>query len=124
MNKQTNESNLVIFLDSIGRSILGEKVKSTETNLVVKNPVILHIVPDNSGRMSVQLMPLFFREFLADKNEDVQFYFQLEKIVESDIKSLDFRLQAQYNQLFNKNSVFVPPQEESSDKVVKLFDEE
>jgi hypothetical protein len=131
----TNENiNIVTFLDSIGRTILAEKSHESETQLAVKNPVILHIVPDNNGRMSVQLLPIFFREFLADKNEDVIFNYNLNQISKTNIVNFDFRLQAQYKQLFNKSSIFVPPNSgdvvtpsqsssQPSGRVVNLFDE-
>ena len=80
--------------------------------------------------MSVQLLPLFFREFLADKSADVVFSYQKDKVVKTDIDAFDFRLQAQYNQIFNKQSVFVSPQEQPqqqsqqpSNSVINLFDE-
>jgi hypothetical protein len=129
----TNENiNIVTFLDSVGRTILAEKSDEIENKIAVKNPVILHIVPDSNGRMSVQLLPIFFREFLADKNEDVIFYYNLDQIVKTNIENFDFRLQAQYKQLFNKSSIFVPPSsdivtpasnQQPASKVVNLFDE-
>ncbi len=127
-NTQTEtNAKLITFLDPIGRTVLGEQQES-ETHLAVKNPVILHVVSDNQGRMSVQLLPLFFREFLADKSEDVVFYYNVSNITKTNLQSLDFRLQAQYNQLFNKSNVFVPPTPETGgadkpEKVVNLFDE-
>jgi hypothetical protein len=121
------KTKLITFLDPIGRTILGEQ-EQCETQFAVKNPVILHVVSDNQGRMSVQLLPLFFREFLADKSEDVIFYYNCSNITKTNLESLDFRLQAQYNQLFNKSNVFVPPSAETvntgkSEKVVNLFEE-
>lgn len=126
-NTTETKTTLVTFLDPIGRTILGEQEQS-ETQFAVKNPVILHVVSDNQGRMSVQLLPLFFREFLADKSEDVIFYYNASNITKTNLESLDFRLQAQYNQLFNKSNIFVPPSPEitngeKSEKVVNLFDE-
>jgi hypothetical protein len=128
-NEQT--SKLILFLDPIGRNILGEKVDSTDnTELLVKNPVILHVADSGGGKMSVQLLPLFFREFLADKTADVVFSYQKDKVTKTDIDTFDFRLQAQYNQIFNKQSVFVTPQaqveqqpQQPSNSVINLFDE-
>jgi hypothetical protein len=127
----TQNTKLTVFLDYLGRNIIGELVESNSTFHKVKNPVILHCPPspDNSGRMSVQLLPLFFREFLADKTEDVVFDFIKDKIIQTSIEAIDFRLQAQYTQLFNKNNEFVAggqPQQQpqqSSNDVIKLFDE-
>jgi hypothetical protein len=131
---ETQTTKLVVFLDYLGRNIIAESAESDNTNILkVKNPVILNCPPaaDNSGRMSVQLFPLFFREFLGDKTEDVFFSFVRDKIVETSIDAIDFRLQAQYHQLFNKNNEFVsgdaPPQQQieqnKSNDVIKLFDE-
>jgi hypothetical protein len=127
----TSNTKLSVFLDYLGRSIIGEVVEKTDSLIKVKNPVILHVPPspDNSGRMSVQLYPLFFREFLADKTEDVVFDFLKDKVVETSIEAIDYRLQAQYTQMFNKNNEFVSggqpsqqPQQAAND-VIKLFDE-
>jgi hypothetical protein len=124
----TTNTNLVVILDTIGRTILGERQESPKGTFNVKNPVILHIVPaDNNGKMSVQLLPLFFREFLADKSGDVVFTYDASRITSTDIDALDFRLQAQYSQMFNPQNSFVteaPQSAPSNDSVVKLFDEE
>jgi hypothetical protein len=134
--EKTENKQLIVILDTVGRTILGEKVCcggecSTETKIKIKNPVILHIVPaDNQGKMSVQLLPLFFREFLADKTGDVTFAYDKSNIVTTDIDALDFRLQGQYAQMFNPQNVFVgnqqtpqTPNNGESPKVVDLFDE-
>jgi hypothetical protein len=134
-----NTSKLKIILDPIGRTILGECVGNCSGEessccdvLKLKNPVVLHIVPaDNQGKMSVQLLPLFFREFLADKSADVVFSYPKDKVVVTDIDALDFRLQGQYAQIFNPQNVFVGGQQPLPDspntgqppKVVDLFDE-
>ena len=124
----TTTTKLITFLDIIGRTILGEITTSNDENeLAVKNPVILQVVQtDQSGRMSVQLLPIFFREFLSDKTGDYVFYFKKNNITTSDIDTLDFRLQAQYEQMFNKNNAFVAPQpqqQDNSQSVINLFDE-
>jgi hypothetical protein len=128
-----NTTKLNVILDGVGRTILGEVVTSTsEDKVSLKNPVILHIVPaDNNGKMSVQLLPLFFREFLADKTGDVVFSYDAARVVSTDIDALDFRLQGQYAQMFNKNNSFITgetsapvnPNTGEAPKVVNLFDE-
>jgi hypothetical protein len=126
-----NTSKLVVILDSIGRTVLGEQASKDAEVVKLKNPVILHIVPaDNQGKMSVQLLPVFFREFLADKTGDAVFNYRVDNIVTTDIDAIDFRLQAQYKQMFNPENGFVntnnmPPNQPSGlpPKVVDLFDE-
>lgn len=122
---ETNNPKMVVFLDYVGRTILGELLEEKNDTLNVRNPVILHVVPAEGGRMSIQLLPLFFREFLADKSGDVTFNFKKNCITETSVDALDFRLNAQYSQMFNKNNTFGSPQPEESNSpsVVKLFDE-
>ena len=127
-NKKT-----IVFLDTVGRTILGELLNENEQTTNVVNPVILNVVPVEGGRMTVQLYPLFFREFLADKAEDVSFTYQNSSIVKTNISAVDFRLLAQYAQLFNKNNAFISPGEisqqqpapnqQTNNTVVNLFDE-
>jgi uncharacterized protein YerC len=76
--------------------------------------------------MTVQLFPLFFREFLADKNTDVVFSYKKDTVTFSDINAIDFRLQAQYTQMFSKTNTFGSPEAQppaTEQKVVNLFDE-
>jgi hypothetical protein len=129
MTTDNTNKNLTVILDTIGRTVLGEAVPSTDGSFAIKNPVILHIVPaDNQGKMSVQLLPLFFREFLADKSGDVVFTYDATRVTKTDIDALDFRLQAQYIQMFNPDNSFVTAPDAApqsgGDSVVKLFDEE
>jgi hypothetical protein len=125
-NNSETKPSLIIFLDSIGRLILGEKVDSTDDkNFNVKNPVVIMINGDQTGKMSVQLFPLFFREFLADKSSEVILHYKKDTITLSNIETLDFRLQTQYTQMFNNNNAYVAPQPQQQDQggVINLFDE-
>ena len=125
----SNTQQLTTFLDSLGRTIIAESVaeQSTDTHLAVKNPVIVHIVPvGNNGQMTVQLLPVFFREFLADKSEDTTWHYNRNSITESGSVVFDFKLTAQYQQMFSKSSLVVPAgatESQPSPDVVKLFDE-
>lgn len=120
---------IIVFLDNIGRTILGEEQSSSADAVVVKNPVILNVQAAEGGRMSVQLFPIFFREFLGDKADSVTFTFNTKSITQTDISALDFRLVGQYNQLFNPNNVFVPAGQQAAEEqkvnpaVINLFDE-
>lgn len=126
----SNTPTLTTFLDSLGRTIIAEEAASlsTKTHLAVKNPVIVHIVPvGNSGQMTVQLLPVFFREFLADKTEDTTWHYNRNSITEAESVVFDFKLTAQYQQMFSKSNLIIPPGAgevaQPSPDVVKLFDE-
>ena len=125
---ETN-NNITVFLDFVGRTIVGELVEKNDTTWRVKNPVVLNVVPEKDGRLSIQLFPTFFKEFLADKSEAVIFDYHTNQITPTSISALDFRLQAQYLQMFNPANTFVPPQgqpapqQQNNSPVINLFEE-
>jgi len=109
-NKKTNDKELIVFLDMIGRTVIAKRLEETETVLTVENPVVVNIIPQqvadpNTGqqiqRMALQLFPLFFKEFLAAKDEPISFNYNKANITMSngDI-ALDFKVGIQYEQLF------------------------
>jgi hypothetical protein len=122
-----NTKTPVIFLDTVGRTIMGILSDTTDDKILnVSNPVVIMVGGDNTGKMTVQLFPLFFREFLADKNTDVVFSYKKDTVTFSDINAIDFRLQAQYTQMFSKANTFGSPEAQhpaTEQKVVNLFDE-
>jgi len=119
------KTNLIVFFDSVGRTVIGEKLdeESNENILAVKNPAVVHISPNpQSGQLTLQILPLFFKEFLADKNSPTVWLYKKDSITESKDVVFDFKLQAQYQQLFVNTPQ--PAQPQSSPDVVKLFDDE
>lgn len=108
--EKASTKDLVVFLDTIGRTIIGERTTENETDITVSNPAVVNIVPQqavdpNTGqqtqRMALQLFPLFFREFLAEKDKAVAFTYKKGNITMSDGDiTLDFKVGIQYEQLF------------------------
>jgi hypothetical protein len=112
------KKDLVVFLDTIGRTIIAERTGESSDELKIKNPAVVNIVPQPvidqnnqpvidqitgqpAQRMALQLFPLFFREFLADKEEPVKFNFKKHNITMSDGDiALDYKVCIQYDQLF------------------------
>jgi hypothetical protein len=125
---ETN-TNLIVFFDTVGRTIIGEKnnEQTTDKNLVVKNPAVVHISPNQStGQLTLQILPLFFKEFLADKSGSTCWSYKRDFITEATDVTLDFKLQAQYQQLFSGTPTQQPqqPSPQASPEIVKLFDDE
>ena len=77
--------------------------------------------------MALQLLPIFFKEFLGDKNTDVKYTYLKSTTVRITFESgFDFKLYAQYEFLFRKtdeNSTPIVADIKNSDNVVKLFDD-
>lgn len=120
------ENKIVVFFDTVGRTILGEKLenKTSDAVLSVKNPAVVHIVPNQqSGQLQLQILPLFFKEFLADKNEGTVWNYRRDQITESVDITLDFKLEAQYRQIFAPVANTAPQEQQGTQEVIKLFDE-
>lgn len=111
---------LKTFLDPIGRTIIGEENTelSCEKFLVITNPGIVDVQATANKQLTVQIVPLYFREFISEKNKlnGTNWRYNRLSIVESlDIEN-DPRLNSQYISIFKPNQPTTP-------QTVKLFDE-
>lgn len=122
------QNNITVFLDAIGRTIIGEVSNddTTEQTLGIKNPAVVSIVPNTqTGQITLQILPLFFKEFQAEKSEPTTWIYNKSNITVSKNISLDFRFLAQYNQIFKSTPAEQPTKDNSSEPaVIRLFDEE
>lgn len=120
------ENKIVVFFDSVGRTILGEKLEDKTTNevLTIKNPTVVHIMPNQqSGQLQLQILPLFFKEFLAEKDTGTVWNYSRANITEAVDVMFDFKLEAQYRQIFAAGPAPAPQQPQGSPEVIKLFDD-
>lgn len=120
------ENKIVVFFDQVGRTILGERIddKTTDGVLTVKNPAVVHIMPNQqTGQLQLQILPLFFKEFLADKDSGTVWNYVRANITEAVDVTFDFKLEAQYRQIFSNTPAPAPQQPQGSPEVIKLFDE-
>ena len=109
--------NLTAIVDSVGRVVLGrhDQENSTKTVLKLKNPAVVNIqVDQQSGQISVQLIPYIFKEFVKSDLRDsgITWSFQKSAIVVSDDLVLEDNIVSQYEKIFE-----TPPE------AVELFDE-
>ena len=119
---ETNKSNIIVFLDNIGRTIIGKKINETTKQVTVENPALVHINANaQTNQLQLQILPLFFREFLADRSEATVWHFNKESITVSQQMTFAFQFIAQYEQMFAAPSE--QPQQNSGE-VVRLFDDE
>ena len=122
-----SEKKMVTFLDSVSRTIIGMLEQETETTLKVENPVIVHVVPQQDPatgqmKMSLQLFPIFFREFLGDKEASIVWEYKKENItLPTEEVVFDFRLHAQYANLFAP--VASVPAAPEGNEPIKLFED-
>jgi hypothetical protein len=116
-----NKNNLTVFLDSVGRTIICKVEKETETTLSVSNPALVHVQANpETNQLQLQLLPLFFKEFLTNREETTVWHYQKSNITMTDELGFAPQFAQQYEQLFQAVQRQQPPAEP---EVVKLFDE-
>jgi hypothetical protein len=124
----SDKQKIITFIDHIGRTILGEEVKTEKNHLHVKNPAIIHVQPTQQGQLNVQTIPLYFREFVGEKakTDGTVWKFNLDTIVLGVDIDNDPRLVDQYNKIFTAPLAATGTSSDiasKSDKVIKLFDD-
>ena len=119
MNETSNQ--LVVILDSIGRTIVGKRSAETDTILTLENPSVVIVQPNPStNQIQLQLLPLFFKEFLSDKNQELVWNFNKGSITQSGPLVLGDQFVAQYENMWR--SIVAPPQPDG-EQVIQLFEE-
>jgi hypothetical protein len=115
------QTNIKVFVDHVGHTIVGEVLSDKNDKLRVKNPAILIASPNNNGQLTVQLVPLFFKEFvkIASRENGSVFTYNKSKVVESEI-DLEDRLLEQYVNMFKVTQKITEKEEAPT---IKLFDE-
>jgi len=121
----SDKQKIITFIDHIGRTILGEEVKTEKNFLLIKNPAIIHVQPTQQGQLNVQTIPLYFREFVGEKakTDGTVWKFNLDTVVLGVDIDNDPRLIDQYNKIFTAPLATTGTTAPKSDKVIKLFDE-
>lgn len=114
-------TNHVLFLDSIGRTILGELVSATDNSLKVKNPAMIVVQQTQTQQLQVQLIPLFFQEFVdsTTRADGSTFEYLTANITKIDLK-LDEKIVAHYDRVFNPSPIITP---NGNAPVIKLFED-
>lgn len=116
-------SNINVFINHVGQTVLGEVISEDSNNLTVKNPAVLHVTPNQTGQLTVQLIPLFFREFLQEstRNDGAVFNFNRSSVVTSNAV-LEPKIVEQYTRIFTPSKP-VNTGKGKDAPVIKLFDE-
>lgn len=120
-------SNVTAFVDSVGRTVLGELLENTDSNLKVKNPAIVNVqVVQDTGQIQVQLLPFVFREFIKQETRDAGnvWTFNKNNVVFSDDIQLEDNILQQYDNIFNGQVPTAQPEAPGGEPdVIKLFDD-
>ena len=107
----------VVFMDQVGRHVVGVLVEATEHTITVSNPVFLNLdLNPQTGEIGARIYPVLFFELLKKelRNQN-NWVFNRSQITESDVV-LNDGLIAQYKQ------INTPPAEPSAPKVISIND--
>jgi len=119
-------SNITVFVNHVGQTILTEVLSEDKNTLKAKNPAVLFVQPNQANQLQVQLIPVFFREFVKqDKRKDgVVFTYNKDSIVTSEIE-LDEKIVEQYERIFSNAPAPASTASNKAEKspVIKLFDD-
>jgi len=115
-------SEKIVFLDQIGRTIVGEKVSVDATTLTVHNPAMINVNQLQNGQLQVQIFPLYFSEFLTEsqRSKGTTWKFNLAQITLGTDVVVDQRLVEQYDRVVG-NTAATPVVAEAP--TIKLFDQ-
>lgn len=105
-----SENQITAFVDSVGRIIVAREntSASTDDKLAVTNPSVVNInVNQESGQITVQLLPYIFREFISTETRYKQHTWDFNKsqITTSSDISLDDSITTQYINIFETEPV-------------------
>ena len=109
------------FVDHVGRTIIGEVLGEENGNLKVKNPAILLVQPNQAtGQLSIQTIPLFFKEFISPSVRETvgTWLFPKDKLILTTDIQLEERIIEQYKRIF-----ITAPAPASNPEVVRLFED-
>lgn len=114
---------LVVFNDGIGRTCFGELAEETESTYVLKNPAMIMVSPNEAHQMKVDVIPLFFNEFItpAENGDRVSlFHFSKSNITIVNVTLTDKILEHYFTKInFKAEEV---PQATEEEPVVELFE--
>jgi hypothetical protein len=110
-----NSDQIIVFLDNIQRTIVATYVSGDDNSITVTKPAILNVTPTQEKKLSVQLYPLMFREFFADRDSFPNWTYSKSAIVLTSNLNLESNLVAQYVEMFKSSQNQAAP-------TIKLFD--
>lgn len=116
-----DDYELVVFNDGIGRTCFGEVFSRNDNSISVKNPATIMVSPNEANQMKVDVIPLFFAEFIEEKEGERQsiFTFNTNNITIIDVNITE-RIKEHYYTKINVKPVQGADAEVSE---VKLFED-
>lgn len=69
-----DDYKIIVFNDAIGRTCFGELAGETKNEIKIKDPAIIMVSPnpENAQNMKVDVIPLFFAEFIDPTESNVR----------------------------------------------------
>jgi hypothetical protein len=117
------QNKKIVFVDSIGRTILGVLLEENDNTVKVQNPTMIVVQQTVTNQLQVQLMPLFFQEFIdvSTRKDGTVFEYLKTNITKIIDLNVDQSLLDHYNRIFNPSPIITPASSETP--VIRLFED-
>jgi len=110
-----NPDQIIVYLDSIQRTIVATFVSQDDSSVTITKPAILNVAPTQEKKLQVQLYPLMFREFFKDRDAFPTWTLSKTQITLASNLELEPNLIGQYTEMFKPSNAQPAP-------TIKLFD--
>lgn len=122
-----DEYKIVVYNDGIGRTCFGEVLEQTDTILKLKDPAMIMVTPNEAGQMKVDIIPLFFAEFIVpgdDGSKQCVFDVNRNNISLIDVKLTDSITKHYFTKINIKETTETKEgEEEDTTPEIKLFED-
>lgn len=118
------KTNIIVFQDRIGRTVIGTKVGEANDKMLIKNAAVILVAQTETNRqIQVQMIPLLINEFLSDltRHNGIVWEYSTQDTVRAVEVELDEKLVTQYKRVFNE-VVIETPTSAGGAPIIKLFD--
>jgi len=100
-NVEFKKDDLVVFTDAIGHIAVATYIDGDDNTVVVKNPMWIGLVPiPNEQRFRIETPQWFFRDFLADHNEDTVWHLSRQSYSFMESRALSIDIVSHYSRSF------------------------
>lgn len=122
---------LKTFIDVNGRLVTGKLIEQNENHLRIECPVAIIVKQSQNNGIAFSLIPIVFKEILADDSENPVLTYNLSQITLTDVDVFETRIMEAYSMyLSNKLGELSDKEDVSSNisefptKKVELFDKQ
>jgi hypothetical protein len=119
-----NKENIIIFGDSVGRLLIGEKVNESDTQVTVTQPYVIDVSPQGeTAQMGIRFIPSAYLELFEDGNGEWQFPKGTHSFNNLEVSVQAVELYVKIVEMYNQSKMSLKEEiKESADNVISMVD--